>query len=464
MLRKVLQSDQGVFDGTQSIIVGPATLEDAIQQGSVQISGNLLTRRFVAYSGKGQAIPLDAAKPFLPFSFEAVNAQGQKVRFTGSVSFGSTAGMNYNIALAIKYGKIWSFNFGATTDVKLAMDSITAEGDVAFDREFEAGRFFFEPVTIMMGPFPVVVAPELAVFVAAKGSAYAGMKTGLQEGAIVSVGASYANGQWTPSRKYSTSYSFSEPAVGGTAKFVVSVKPQLAFKFYGISGPITAMELNAIPAIDAAQNPWWKLYGELRDVLAVYTGAMGCSLGNQRWSLIDWSAMVSQATAFPGPTISGTVKTTAGIPLSGVTMTGLPGSPLTNTSGFYSAKVSWGWSGTVKPVKSGYTFTPATRTYAGVKASLGNQDYVAARSVTISGYVKTTAGIPVSGVQMRGLPGTPLTNASGYYIGTVPYGWSGTVTPYRPASDFGPRFRSYSGVTVNQVYQNYTMTQGTLPQ
>jgi len=394
MLRRVVKIDPG----TRSMIVAPATLEDAVQQGSVQHSGNLLSRKFVAYSGKGQAIPQEAAKPFLPLSLEAANAQGQKVRFTGGVSFGSTAGMNYNftlglsykkvwsydsVTLGLLYKKIWSFNYGATTDVKLVMETISAEGDVSFDQEFEAGRFLFEPVIIMMGRLPIVVAPELAVFVAAKGSVYAGMKARLEEGAIVSVGANYRDGQWTPFRKYSTMYSFSEPEAGGRAKFILSVKPQLFFKFYGIAGPATALEVSAIPAIDAARNPWWQLYGQLRGVLSVSTGVIGCSLGNPQWPLIDWGQLVAQASGpFPlYPTISGTV----------------------------------------------------TDMY----------------------------GVPVSGVQMIFNPGTTVsTDARGFYINKVPAGWSGTVTPYRSGSDFGPRYRSYTNVRTNITDQNYVMTQG----
>lgn len=384
MLRKVLliiQNDQGLF----SVVVGPATLENAVLQGSVRHSGSLLNRRFNAYSGKGPAIQQVPGRPSLPFSFEAANARGQKVRFSGSITFGSVAGMNYNVTLGLRYDRVSTFNFNATTDVKLIADAILAEGDVEFNREFEAGRFFFEPVTIMMGRLPIVVVPELGVFVSAEGRVYEGMKARLEEGAIVTLGASYQNGQWTPFRKYSTMYSFSEPGVGGRAKFILSVKPQLSFKFYGISGPTAALQLSAIPAIDDSQSPWWQLYGELKGFLSVPTGVLGCSPGNPQWPLIDWAQLVAQASG-PFPIFA-----------------------------------------------------------------------------TISGTVKDWSGRPVSGVQMIFKPGTTvLTDARGFYINKVPGGWSGTVTPYRPASDFGPRYRSYTNVRANLTNQDYIMTQGSI--
>jgi hypothetical protein len=74
--------------------------------------------------------------------------------------------------------------------------------------------------------------------------------------------------------------------------------------------------------------------------------------------------------------ISGTV-TSGGSPLSGVTMSGLPGNPVTDVNGFYSANVGSGWSGTVTPTKSNCTFTPSDRAYTNVTADQTNQDYTA---------------------------------------------------------------------------------------
>jgi len=71
-------------------------------------------------------------------------------------------------------------------------------------------------------------------------------------------------------------------------------------------------------------------------------------------------------------TVSGTV-TASGSPLAGVTMCGLPGNPVTNSSGVYTAQVGGGWSGVVTPLKSGYAFTQ--KTYSNVRANQSAQDY-----------------------------------------------------------------------------------------
>jgi hypothetical protein len=155
-------------------------------------------------------------------------------------------------------------------------------------------------------------------------------------------------------------------------------------------------------------------------------------------------------------TISGYVRLTNGAPLSSVKMQGLPGTPSTNSSGYYASTVPAGWTGLVTPVKSGYIFTPSYRSYSNVTSHLANQNYTATRGCTISGYVRTSSGAGIVGVTMTGLPGSPQTNTTGYYVGTVPYSWSGAVRPQKSGYVFTPAFRTHSVVTSNKGNQNYT--------
>jgi hypothetical protein len=75
-------------------------------------------------------------------------------------------------------------------------------------------------------------------------------------------------------------------------------------------------------------------------------------------------------------TISGTV-TSGGTALENVVLSGLPDNPDTDASGFYSALVTKGWSGTVTPTLSGYTFKPSNRAYSNVKDDFVNENYEA---------------------------------------------------------------------------------------
>jgi hypothetical protein len=161
----------------------------------------------------------------------------------------------------------------------------------------------------------------------------------------------------------------------------------------------------------------------------------------------------------PTYTISGHVRTPGGSGISGVTVSGLPGNPSTDASGYYSATVTSGWSGAATPGAAGYTFSPTSRSYSSVTGNQTGQDYTGTPApYTISGNVRTSGGAGISGVTMNGLPGNPSTDANDYYTATVTSGWSGTATPGAAGYTVSPASRSYSGMTGNQTAQDYTGT------
>jgi hypothetical protein len=119
-----------------------------------------------------------------------------------------------------------------------------------------------------------------------------------------------------------------------------------------------------------------------------------------------------------------TFTITGSVGLPGATLQGLPGQPVSDEKGFYTALLPYGWTGRVEPRKEGCEFDPPARTYAQIIDDLTTQDYVARVFVfTISG----NAGL--AGVTLEGLPGDPVTDAEGRYSAAVKYGWAGTVTP-----------------------------------
>lgn len=145
--------------------------------------------------------------------------------------------------------------------------------------------------------------------------------------------------------------------------------------------------------------------------------------------------------------IYGVVTVSGGNELEGVTLNGLPENPVTDFTGNYSATVDYGWSGTVTPALTGYTFDPVSIDYSSVAADQ-LQDYTATPNThVIDGYVRTGGGAGIGGVLMSGLPGDPLTDATGYYSGNVLYGTSYTVTPTLTGYSFTPASTTYSPVT-----------------
>jgi predicted outer membrane repeat protein len=146
-----------------------------------------------------------------------------------------------------------------------------------------------------------------------------------------------------------------------------------------------------------------------------------------------------------------TISGNAGVADATITYTG--GSTTANGSGNYTFTIPYGWTGTVTPSKTGYTFSPAARSYSSVTADQANQDYTAMlNTYTISG----NAGVADATITYTG--GSTTANGSGNYTFTVPYGWTGTVTPSKTGYTFSPMDRLYTDVQVNMTAQDYTAT------
>ena len=170
------------------------------------------------------------------------------------------------------------------------------------------------------------------------------------------------------------------------------------------------------------------------------------------FNLDDVALLAQPPTLF---TISGN----AGI--GGVTLSYTDGTPKAATAdgaGLYSFMVPSGWSGTITPSKTGYTFSPGSKSYTNVLANQTAQNYTAIPTTyTISGNTS------IGGATLRYTDGTPkiaTADGAGLYSFTVSSGWSGTVTPYKGGYAFTPGSKSYTNVLANQTNQNYTASPG----
>ena len=151
-------------------------------------------------------------------------------------------------------------------------------------------------------------------------------------------------------------------------------------------------------------------------------------------------------------TISGTVTPAR----AGVVMNGLPGSPVTAADGTYTATVSYGFDGTATPTLAGYTFVPATRTYADVVANQTTQDYTASVLTYTLTYTAGANG-SITGIT----PQTVAHGASGTEVTAVPnvgyhfVDWSDAST-VNPRTD--TNVTANLSVTANFAITTYTLT------
>jgi Peptidase family C25/Propeptide_C25 len=172
----------------------------------------------------------------------------------------------------------------------------------------------------------------------------------------------------------------------------------------------------------------------------------------------------NQDYAAPTHTISGHVRAADGSPISGVNVLAdnRVATATTDSTGYCCLALPHGWSGRVFVSKTGYIFEPEYRDYASISSDRSGQDYTAVpQNCTLSGYVYTFDGSPISGVTISANHGvtTTTTDLAGHYSLTVPYGWSGQVTPSKTGSIFDPAYRQYASVTADQVGEDYSAVQ-----
>lgn len=180
---------------------------------------------------------------------------------------------------------------------------------------------------------------------------------------------------------------------------------------------------------DNVANSWWNYFGNPALALTPLNGCQGMSI-------ISGSVGTSWATI---SYTDGTLKTAT-----------------TDSYGNYFLFVPLGWSGTVTPNKTGYTFLPASRDYANVQADQTKQDYTSGVTYFISG----NAGIPGATITYTG--GSFTSDNSGNYSFAVPYRWTGTITPAKTGYTFSPVSISViTPVTANLQNQNFTAAVGT---
>jgi hypothetical protein len=165
--------------------------------------------------------------------------------------------------------------------------------------------------------------------------------------------------------------------------------------------------------------------------------------------------------------ISGMVATEAGEGIDGATLNFFPPNEfvVSDRGGNYWHVVNSKWSGTVTPLKTGYTFKPAQITFKNVTSHQPGTDFQANLiHFVISGEV-TSAGEGIAGVTLtftgdKGETETVQTDAYGSYSYQVPYGWAGRATPSKGDLLFYPPFIDYPlpGITGNRDHQDYQLS------
>jgi len=299
--------------GSQVIVeTEDATLEDAIQDGGIRLS-QTLTPDDIQETMQVTGVTLaTASQPqgIGTFYFTLDNVvlydddgdpgtTNDQITANGSI----TLEPSFDFGMVIRWFHLEELNFTITATETA---EIQIEADLEYpliQQEKEIARHYFTPITVLVGPFPIVIVPVLTINVGVDGSVHVGIATGVTQQATLTAGLQYDDSVWSTVKDFENEFQFIPPVLSAGLDLKGYAGVQLSLMLYGVVGPHA--EINAYLKLEADifATPWWQLYGGLEVQGGIKIEIYSRSIAGYEATLIDYRIMLAQAeTATPTPT------------------------------------------------------------------------------------------------------------------------------------------------------------------
>jgi formylglycine-generating enzyme required for sulfatase activity len=294
--------------GQVVVVTEPATLDQAIESGQLQISRTLTPGQVRAAVHAAGVTLAPSSAGFGTFHFELsdvvlYDADGDPETTGDQITADGALDLEPSFSLQIRVSghelRALSFIAAATEAAELEVKSELALPIV--EQEVEVAREYFTPFTVMIGPLPVVIAPVLTVNAGVDGSVTVGVTTGVAQQATLSAGAEYVSGSWRPLSQFSNQFEFDPPRLSASLDLKGYAGAQLSLLLYGVVGPFASanafLELHA----DVFAEPWWTLYGGVEVPIGVRIEALSQLIASYEAVPIDYRLLLAQAQANRSP-------------------------------------------------------------------------------------------------------------------------------------------------------------------
>ena len=243
----------------------------------------------------------DPTDPSAPLGIDLTGNGDDDVLLSGGVSF--TAALD--VDLVVRGTSTESATFALDLDQNA---SFTASYpiDQQFDVDTDLADISLLPVTILAGPVPVVIQPQLVLSVRADGTLTGELRTSAEQQTSVRLGATYADGAWSTFGEHDLSASVEPPDLVGNLEGRASVGAELraAVRIYGRDGPYLAASggADAQMLIGREAGLQWIVCSDLRlsGALEVDLGVLGTVGFGQRDFLRDQRTLLRSSGAPDG--------------------------------------------------------------------------------------------------------------------------------------------------------------------
>ena len=250
----------------------PATLEESIQDGTSFLMETMQpsqVKSMVALDGVSM-LESDINSP-LTFYFQVEDVviydedgnpstTDDQVKADGSIEFE----MEFIFYLDMQGSQVRRFSLTNENTLRDTLE-IYAETELSsLEGEAILTEMRFSPITLWVGPLPIVYVPKLDLVVGVDGSVKVGISTEVSHEFTMRAGVQYRySSGWSPIAEVSDTYTWVPPHL----TFEMTLKGYYGARFnlylYGIAGPYVKITPYLEIKVEPLEQPWWTLYGGL---------------------------------------------------------------------------------------------------------------------------------------------------------------------------------------------------------
>jgi hypothetical protein len=319
LLRKVI--DVSASGNEVVLETAPATLEDAIDTGAVEVETaldpqDLRAGTYLPGVGLASLAPIGGPAALVVHLDQVVlldldgneATTGDQVRANGVLSFEP----RFDFRLKIKGFRVDEVSLvaGATERVELEVSGAANVEFVDLDNEVNVARYVFQPITAWIGWVPVVITPILDVHVGLDGSASVSFYTGVTQQLTLRAGLRYRRGSFQPVAELTNEFNFVPPILTANVQVQGYAGLEFGLLIYGVGGPEATLDGFLELDGNLARTPWLSLYGGIRAEAGIRFEILGYRIADRHQTVLDKRVLLASSDERPSRTPTATPTST----------------------------------------------------------------------------------------------------------------------------------------------------------
>lgn len=258
-------------NGQVIVETSQATLEDAIETGTIEFTGVLTPEGVVITSGLNKFDFLSTTESAGNFYINKEIAKFDGVWTESTISFYPQIEFKAKIKKFTLKELRFIVKVSHTTEVRLGCEATTP----AFNKKKDIWKRMLPPKTILVPvpglphPLPLVFTPVVTVSVGVIGNGMAGLTTSVTQKGTVETGLIYDGSRWHPIGNFTKDFEWETPRPSAGGKIKGYCGPQFNLLLYGVLGPYGILRAFLELDVGLFRTPWWELYGGLEAAAGV---------------------------------------------------------------------------------------------------------------------------------------------------------------------------------------------------